>query len=392
MAKKNTKSSGRGMLVVGAVLLAVVTIFSIILISLYHNRSNGTTTNAEKATQHLHQINDELAMINRNVLMIVSDAGNKEELAKSIDNSFANIEYFKEQYSQVPDRSERELYRYEQAVTFISAYQKKFDSRRNNLDALDIDLYLQEIHPLQTTASEMLNATIDINSEHSQQQLAGLSTLFNLIRVIMVLILIAGEIAIWFASKATDKQNEALRKREAEVEEFKSKLAVSRRKTADVALTNILTGLKNRYALADEYDQKTEAGPFNAAVFNIDNMRAFNESFGYNIGDEFLNVVTETIREKVGNRADIYSYTGDGFCLIFDSAETDGSAYELAEEVFGIFGKDYSIGNLMVNQTATGVFIHVFPSEAGNSDEFLMKTDAILRNAKNQGGNRLVRA
>ena len=49
---------------------------------------------------------------------------------------------------------------------------------------------------------------------------------------------------------------EALRRIEAEVAEIQSKLNVSRNKVMDIAVTNILTGLKNRYALMEELGKR----------------------------------------------------------------------------------------------------------------------------------------
>lgn len=389
--KNATKKNEHRLFILAGILLAVVSLISLTLVSIYHSRSNKTYHNAEQATGYLHRINEELLMVNRNVLMIISGAGSQDEVANSIDSSFSNIDFYMSQYSKIEGRSERELYRYQQAQTFTLAYEKKFNGVRNNLEDLNTELYIQEIHPLQTTASEMFSATIDINSENTQNQLNRLGVLFRVIQLIMLALLVIGEIAILLASKSTDKQSEALKRREAEVAEIQSKLNVSRNKVMDIAVTNILTGLKNRYALMEDLGKRITKVPLNIAIFNMDNFHLVNETYGYEFGDVYLTLLAEALKNEFSQYGEIYNYTSNGFCIVFNDTESENTAQRIAQKAIALCNQTYNVSNLAIQETATGCFTHTDPSESKNVNSLLVKMEGVMRQAKQQGGNRLAK-
>ena len=386
---ENVKKNNHKMFVMAGILLAVAMLSSLVLIIAYHSRSEKVYSNADSASQHLHSINEELLAVNRSVLMIISESGSKEDLAQSIDNSFDNISYFMDQYSSVEERSDRELYRYQQANAFIKAYEKKFNNVRNDLDSLDTALYIQEIHPLQTTASEMLNATIDINVENRESQLAQLQILFNVILLIIFAMLVAGEIGIFIASRYTDKQNEMLRRKEEEFQKVQSMLSVSKRKESGNSKVNNLTGLKNRYALIDELEKGSFGKDFSVAVFNVDNFRYVNETFGYEYGDEYLMLLSEALKERSESYFEVYNYTSNSFCFVFKGAVE--RAFASAQELHNIMEKNYMLANISIKQTATGCFFNVPSAESTSVDSLLKNAETQIRQAKQQGGSKLVR-
>ena len=385
---KQTNQINSKIFVFAGVMLAVVVIANLVLISIYHSRSNKIYTDANNATYYLRQMDEELLTVNRNLLMIISDAGNKEELAQSIENSFSNISYYEDLYSKVEGRSEREKYRYSNAITFLNAYKRKFEDRRTNLDALNTNLYIQELHPLQTTATEMFNATIDINTENTQQQLRNISLLFAVILGVIVLMFLIGEAVIMLTARTLKKQEARMLKREREFAELEQRLSVRSRKVGEISSTNILTGLKNRYALIADLDNIKNKSDVDVAIFNIDKFRNINDNFGYNYGDEYLTSISKTLKEKFGASAEIYNYTSNSFCFVFKKSVEN--LKQTATNILVTFQEKQNVGNLVLQPTATGCYAHYEKGKISDVDKMIIEMEKPIREAKNNGGNQVV--
>lgn len=375
--------------VFAGVLLAAVMMLSVVLTMIYHARSEVVYANADNASQYLHDMNEELLAINRNILMIISDSGNKEDLAQDIDNSFDNIDYFMEQYSQVAERSDRELYRYGQANAFIKAYQKKFNKVRNDLDSIDTALYVQEIHPLQTTASEMLNATIDINVENREVHLNQLLILFYGIIAIVITVLVISEVGIVLFARSTDNQNEKLRKKEEEFEKVQSMLSLSKKSVSDDAKINPITNIRNRYGLTEDIEKGRFGKDFSMAVFNIDNFKYVNETFGYEYGDEYLSLLSKALKDQSDKYTEIYNYTSNSFCFVF--IDSDDEAFSAAKSLHDVMEKSYVVTNIDIKQTVSGCFFHVSVSKSVNVNNLLKDAENSIRQTKLSGGHKLVK-
>lgn len=84
----------------------------------------------------------------------------------------------------------------------------------------------------------------------------------------------------------------------------------------DMALqTDKLTGLLNRWC----YERHIESVNFNTAVciFDVNNFKSVNDTYGHLVGDECLKKSAELIRKTFAKDAKCYRIGGDEFCVIF---------------------------------------------------------------------------
>ncbi len=85
------------------------------------------------------------------------------------------------------------------------------------------------------------------------------------------------------------------------------------------ARTDELTGLKNRYALREDFDSfrgKNVA----VIVMDVDSFKQFNDTYGHFIGDEVLKKVASEL-ELFLDGANCYRYGGDEFVVIVEDEE-----------------------------------------------------------------------
>ena len=154
-----------------------------------------------------------------------------------------------------------------------------------------------------------------------------------------------------------------------------------------MAYTNILTGMKNRYALDNDISGRLETDQFNIAVFDMDNFRSINDMYGYDFGDEYLAMIAERLKEEYGNDAEIYNITGNEFCFVFNKEVSDIQATRIAERVIQTLAEWYTVLNLNVQLTASGSTCHYLPGDCISVSALLVKLDNVLRDAKRNGGN-----
>lgn len=88
-----------------------------------------------------------------------------------------------------------------------------------------------------------------------------------------------------------------------------------------LAITDELTGAFNRRHIDDVFKEHlllqrcSESLAF--CLFDVDNFKAYNDSYGHGAGDEALRLVAQTVRGKLRHSCDsLFRLGGDEFCIL----------------------------------------------------------------------------
>ncbi len=406
MAANNKKENGKSanVFLIGGIALVVFVAYSIFLGYRLYSQLTGTYNNIQRSLVDVSTIKDNLLTVNRDVLLIIADPNkNAVDNVHEISNCFVDIEKCMEDYEQVEGRDEKEFRRYKQAKTFINAYHTKilsfqdmYMSGADRDESLRLDperaklLYTQELQPLQVTAMEMFDAAKDIGQDNSEQQIRDVYKILNLFIALMMVALVGGETAIVVISRIAKAQSAKLDKREKELEAFDSKLKVSKRKMNEMAVMNILTGMKNRYALDEDISGRLESDNMCVALLDIDNFRQINDIYGYDFGDEFLGMVSDKLKEEFSEQAELYNIQGNQFCMVFKDNIASSQAMRISEQAIQVMNNVYTISNIGLQLSATGSFYNYHARECANLSALLVKMIAGIRQGKSRGGNVLI--
>lgn len=397
MAKTNNANRSTAY-TLAAILLAFVTAANMVLVYyLYHGITEvGSKTSTTMNT--INSVNGELQSINQRVLTIIADIGTDQSqaaIAESIEGSFNSIGEKLETFENYEGLSEATVKRCRHARVFLEAYHNRLSTVlepiKNGEGIADNDnlkdIYTQDIYPLETTATEMLIATIGINAANTARQQARTGKIFYVTELIMAAILVLGELAIFIAARRARKARIELEEREKNLKEVGAKLKSTRQKASDLALTNLLTGMKNRYALDSDISGRLESDRFNIAVFDMDNFRIINDTYGYEFGDEYLAAIAEKLKEEFGSVAEIYNITGNEFCFVFNKEFTESQSMAFIPKIHAVMSAPFTVLNLTVQLTVSGAAYHYLPGDCLNVNSLLVKLDTTMRNAKMNGGN-----
>jgi diguanylate cyclase (GGDEF)-like protein len=424
MAKEKKSSySGRAFRIAG-IALAIISILNMIMVYATYRGTSDTFTRTSEEMSHINTANGRLMAANEAVLRVVGDVGAKSEndLSAIIANineihaHFQTIDYELDQYEKMESHDENALKRFRHARAYVNAYHQKMYDYQDKLyklmeplrsesttplekqqaaqelaifKAQIPDIYQQEIEPLQNAASQMMVASISIGGAAAGKRGALTIRALYLVLIVMFLILVAGEVTLYLIARYTKRANAEIDRKNAQFAEASSKLMRSREKMEDIAVTNILTGMKNRYALDRDLSERLAEEQFNIAVFDMDNFRSINDMYGYDFGDEYLAQVAERLKSDFGQVAELYSITGNEFCAVFNRDISDSQALLYVERIAACMSAPFTVFNLTVQLSVSASTYHYVAGDCLNVNSLLVKLDNALRNAKRQGGGQI---
>lgn len=162
-----------------------------------------------------------------------------------------------------------------------------------------------------------------------------------------------------------------------------------------------LTGVNNRRSLVEFMEQEFKVAvryhvPLSVVMFDIDDFKNINDTFGHSVGDQVLQCLTEVVRAKLRSADVIGRYGGDEFVILCPHTSAQ-EALPIAERIHassaairvqtekGPLAITISIG---IAQTAHRSVIGLEKSET--LENLLRCADQALYAAKQAGKNRTV--
>lgn len=396
---KSITGVARVYLIMGIVICAV-TIANMLIQNAVYIRIRDTLEGNLESVQTINGIQQNFDDINEQVLLLIATVDTpdmtrvSQEVVETVTNDFAEIDDLIAQYKQEQTGADVILTRrFSHAEYAIAAYRRKINEVKEEIAGLThesgLSIYNQELAPLQITAAEMLQATIEIDTRLGQEKEENAKYMRGAAQGALALLLIATMIFLFVVCRKQINSLMEVKQKEKELTEAGNRLSKSRKKLMDSAMTNILTGMKNRYALDESLSQLIGNAQFNIAVFDIDNFRMFNDMYGYELGDEYLATVAERLKEEYSEYAEMFNITGNEFCMVFYEHVSDLQSQQLAEQIRQGIGQPTLVAGIPLQATVSASLYHYLPSDNLDVNTLLMKMDSALHAAKRDGGNRM---
>lgn len=390
MTKGKNNSNEKGYVIAG-IIFAVVLLISLGQFIFLYTMQSQNSLKAEKEQKAVSEIKENLISINRDVLKIISGVGNAQSIANDIEISFDNIDKSMADYEQTDYHTKKELVRYEEAKNYISALRSRLLEYQSQLPDINIEdaknIYTQEINIFQQSAIDKFNSAMDINVNYIKEQKEKSIMFFKIVIGIMSALLVFGEIGIIITAKISKKARAEISEKQKQAESANKKFKRSQEKIEDIVYKNILTGMKNRYALEKDIGERLQSEPFNMALFDMDNFRSINDTYGYDFGDEYLVQIAEKLQKSFGEYAEIYNITGNEFFVLFNSDISKEKSINLSKNIFTAIGMAYSVGNIGIQLSVSGCAYNYLPGDCSSLDSLLVKMNNTIRNIKKNGGN-----
>ncbi len=157
--------------------------------------------------------------------------------------------------------------------------------------------------------------------------------------------------------------------------------------------TDFLTKLFNRRhlmnVLAEEFSRARRHGRLlSVLIYDIDNFKTINDTFGHPAGDELLVASSELIASHL-RREDLYArFGGDEFCLVCPETSLS-QVLTLAERIRTLIANtDFTYINAEI-EVSISIGVAELTNETKSADQLLQKADEALYRAKTGGKNRI---
>jgi diguanylate cyclase (GGDEF)-like protein len=121
------------------------------------------------------------------------------------------------------------------------------------------------------------------------------------------------------------------------------------RASREDAMTDSLTGLANRRALALELERRLSKDrrqrPLTLVMFDLDGFKHYNDNFGHPAGDALLQRLGNSLSAQLAGTGMAYRMGGDEFCALIDPPnEQDGVDVAAAAQALSERGEGFAIG------------------------------------------------
>lgn len=162
-----------------------------------------------------------------------------------------------------------------------------------------------------------------------------------------------------------------------------------------------LTGLPNHRSLQDELARRVAEAydadmPLGVCLFDIDNFKRINDTYGHPVGDEAIKAIAGTLEHGMGGMGMVARYGGEEFVVIIPGCDLDAAARiadRLREDITRIELplEDGTVLTLTASGGVANLDTQHRGTRVGNA-ELLHQADVGLYNAKRTGKNRIVTA
>lgn len=114
-------------------------------------------------------------------------------------------------------------------------------------------------------------------------------------------------------------------------------------------------------------------------LFDIDNFKHVNDSFGHEFGDSMLRIISSEVRNSINREVLMCRYSGNTF-ILFQNSESE--IEKTIEEIFNVFKQSHEDIYLTISMG-----ISVVPKDGISYDFLLKNADIAMYEAKQNGKN-----
>ncbi len=163
-----------------------------------------------------------------------------------------------------------------------------------------------------------------------------------------------------------------------------------REKIAQLAFSDILTGLPNRRMFYDRLSNildnfKSHKERIAIVFVDLDGFKKVNDSLGHDVGDQLLQHIAKQLEASVRLGDTVARMGGDEFILILSKADSLDVVADIAERILIACQKPIVVKNQMVAVGAS-IGISFSPDDGEELDVLIKKADHAMYQSKQNGG------
>lgn len=377
-----------------SVLFIILTIVNLAAIIFAFARTGYGLWHAEDALSCIAKIDGGFNNINQNILKIELHADDPATVASCIDNIQSyhqDIEATAEKFRGINlmniDKTLPE--KFESVMVEVERYYNSIAGNLDDVKSGAVDsamLHNTQIEEMRESATTSLALLFTESDDATYEFFCRVGQRFLFVLLFLIGTMVTGLYAI----SRIKKHDLAFA---LELQTSKKKTANIRQKAVEIAYTNVVTNLKNRYALIEELDERIKAEDVTLALFNYNNFKSINETFGRDYADDFLAYVSRKMVKNFGDKVEIFSTDADEFCVVFDKDIPKSKTSEIAQKILAMLSQPVQVRSAAIQLTAAAGLCTCRINSYPSASKLFVALDQSIRQTKalcmKQGGSLL---
>ena len=379
-----------------AIVFAVLSLVNIGAVIFTFRYSGNNLFYAEEAVSHTAKIEQCLQTTNECVLNIVLNQNNSaviQEENEEIGSMFATLQQEADAFRQLDLSSidDSIMTDFDSAMKDVNNYRSSLEMFQNTETSKLEQLYRKEISPLQEKATFSMQNLAERQSELTNAFFHKIAHQFLFLLLFMLFIMAVGLNSFIYMRKKIHQKNleNAQTRQTARANAYKARQA--QKKATAMAYTNVLTELKNRYALEEDLDEKLRSEDVTLAFFSFDNFSEMTQCYGRDFGDMFIVSVTDKMKENYSDKFEIYHTDTGEFCFVANEASAPDDTDSLIAQLGRALSAPIEISKLNINPIISGCVYYYKATEHLNPNSLLIKIDRALQEAKQNTEHKIMK-
>lgn len=152
-----------------------------------------------------------------------------------------------------------------------------------------------------------------------------------------------------------------------------------------------LTDLPNRVLFLDRLQQAIKLSQRTqqklAVLFiDLDRFKEVNDSFGHDMGDELLQVVSDSVQDVLRESDSIARLGGDEFAVLISQVDHETVVLTVLEKILHLFKEPFTLDHRQIFTTCS-IGVAICPDNGVTAENLLRNADAAMYKAKDEGRN-----
>ena len=345
-------------------LVVIVYAFAITGYGLWH---------AEDALSYIAKVSSSFEEIDQTILKVVIHEEDQDHVSNSINRieaSHQEITDYAQKFRQInlnnidrtiPGEFDEAMEKIELYCSTIMTRLKDVESGNEKADIL----LTTEMETLQEDAGTTIKKLFEKQDEATYIFFCKIGQRFLLVPSFLILTMSAGLFTI---SKSKKRDYEYA----VDLQSSKRKTEKVRKKAQELVYTNVLTGMKNRYALSARMKERMVTEDVTVVLFSYNKFKNINEYYGREFADEFILAVSQKILAKYGEQAEFFSTETDEICVMFNKEVPKSETILLANRISDTLSKPIQIRGAVLQHNVAGCICHATVN-ANASDASVIK-------------------
>ena len=178
-----------------------------------------------------------------------------------------------------------------------------------------------------------------------------------------------------------------LRRLQIELEEINARLAKANGRLEELAVTDGLTGLKNRRAFQEKLQEEVArvaryTASLSLMLLDVDHFKQFNDTFGHPAGDGVLCAVARLLEKNSRSTDFVARYGGEEFVILLPNTNRQGSSVMAENVCKAVEQNDWRDQPITVS-----IGVATMASANGDGKVLVQEADAALYLSKKNGRN-----